>query len=104
MKKIVLIVFVFLLVLGGVMFYIFSQPSKDSLSKEFKEEAIRLVESGGRTASEVAKNLDTWEPRSESEDTQWGTNSFSWLPVTTREFSLRPSFLIDRCVRSRSLL
>jgi hypothetical protein len=32
-------------------------------------------------------------------------NQFLFMAsVTTREFSLRPSFLIDRCVRSRSLL
>lgn len=57
-KRIVFIViFLLLLISGGVAFYILSQPPKETLSKEFKEEAVTKLL--GRKAQLDAKNIPT---------------------------------------------
>lgn len=58
MKKWILFsVLILLLIAGGVVFYILSQPTKDSLSKDFKEQAATKIL--GRKAQFEAKTVKT---------------------------------------------
>lgn len=43
MKKWVILIVLFLIIIGGVAFYIVSQPPKEALSKDFKEKAISKI-------------------------------------------------------------